>query len=408
MADSNLVIFDSNNGMATQDGTSNWYYIDLPMNTSAYPVNIYFNDNQIEMDMSYEMVIDDQTNLYANYYGGLFADKQTVEDSLVPTTVYLYNTESWTDINAYTFDDEGTLFLGAWAGTLMTEETGNWWYIEIPFDVSLMPQTIIFSSSGGSQTPDITLDSTTHVYANVLGDLYTSKALVEDAMSVSTTIYFYNYEGWTEVSAFVYGDQGLVLGGWPGTSMVEDSNGWWTIDVPVDTDVDDIAIVFNNNNNGLQTQDFFIYDSINVYFVPSDGGFSDKTTAESSLESTTRLYFYNPASIGWTATAHLWSYNGTNPNLNTNWPGTVMTQLFVDDDNDPLTADVATDWYYVDISTDTSEFKAIINNDGSPQTNNITIYTYDEVYLTLGEIDGHYNVNKFTSMVDAEAFLSSE
>jgi hypothetical protein len=241
-----------------------------------------------------------------------------------------------------------------------------------------------------------------------LGDLYTSKALVEDAMSVSTTIYFYNYEGWTEVSAFVYGDQGLVLGGWPGTSMVEDSNGWWTIDVPVDTDVDDIAIVFNNNNNGLQTQDFFIYDSINVYFVPSDGGFSDKTTAESSLESTTRLYFYNPASIGWTATAHLWSYNGTNPDLNTNWPGTVMTQLFVDDDNDPLTADVATDWYYVDISTDTSEFKAIINNDGSPQTNNITIYTYDEVYLTLGEIDGHYNVNKFTSMVDAEAFLSSE
>ncbi len=68
--------------------------------------------------------------------------------------------------------------------------------------------------------------------------------------SAATTVYFENSEGWANVCAYVWGGAlGEEFGTWPGTPCTNVEGNIWTIDIPDDC----THVIFNNDNNGKQT-----------------------------------------------------------------------------------------------------------------------------------------------------------
>ncbi len=68
--------------------------------------------------------------------------------------------------------------------------------------------------------------------------------------SAATTVYFENSEGWGEVYAYVWGGAlGEEFGAWPGSPCTQVSDNVWSADIPDDC----TNVIFNNNNNGAQT-----------------------------------------------------------------------------------------------------------------------------------------------------------
>lgn len=129
----------------------------------------------------------------------------------------------------------------------------------------------------------------------------------------TTTVYFYNSDGWTEVFAYVYGSTPSdALGGWPGTAATsaEDiGENWWKVEVPASPA---FSIIFNNNN-GEQTADIYISDSSAIYtnktdkyasaedavgaLAPPEEGGGEAGGETGDQTETITVYFYN--SDGW-------------------------------------------------------------------------------------------------------------
>ena len=63
-------------------------------------------------------------------------------------TVYFYNDQGWTTVNAYAWNENGPL--SSWPGTAMTEDSGNWYKINVSLDYP----KIIFNN-GSTQTADL-------------------------------------------------------------------------------------------------------------------------------------------------------------------------------------------------------------------------------------------------------------
>jgi hypothetical protein len=403
--------------LTKENETDDWWYIDVPYDADKQSFTIIFNNNNNDLQTS-NIIIDSTTNVYTNVNGAKFATKADAEASMVPietTTIYFYNSDGWTEVYAFAYIEAGTPITNMWPGDMATkEETSDWWTIEIPVDLANDVLTIIFNNNNnGLQTSNILIDASTDVYTTVNGESFSSKADAEASLIPvdTTTIYFYNHESWIEPYAFIFDAFGNFYGVWPGSAMIQEGDSdWWTIEVDVDPVTNPIKIVFSNNGYP-KTQDMLIDDASNVYLVPSGGKYADKASAESNLETSTRIYFYNPIEVDWDVTAHMWLYNGDNPNLNTNWPGTSLTQWYMDDDNNPETPDIATDWWYVDVSTTTSSFMLVLSDNASPQTKDLLIYAYDEVFISLNQMDtqdGKYTVNMYFDLETAEAGVSVE
>ncbi len=371
---------------ATQDGTTNWWYIDVPVDTEETPVNIIFNNgDQLQAGGSY---INDTTNVYVTVEAdSKFASKELAEASLEEpveesTKIYFYNSGKWANVKAYVYGP-GELF-GGWPGTAATkEESSDWWYVDVPVDTSETHINIIFNNGGGSQSGDAYIDDTTNVYVTVNADgKFASKELAEASIvETDTKIYFYNSDEWTTVYAYIHGDAGEVFGGWPGTEATQEGEtNWWYVEVPVDTQATSINIIFNNNDS-KQSGGAYINDNIKVYVtIEADGKYASKELAEAAVsEESTKIYFYN--SEEWTTVkAYI---HGDAGEVFGGWPGTAATQ------------EGETNWWYIEVPLDTATvpINVIFNGDGA-QSGGAYINDTANVYVTTAA-DGKYTAKVY-------------
>ena len=100
------------------------------------------------------------------------------------------------------------------------------------------------------------------------------------------TVYYYNTQNWTEVAAYAWDSvETKVLGDWPGSLMIAESDGWYTITISA-TSLDDLKIIFNSHQaeNASQTPDIEL-DSDYVYFYGlNTEGFASKEDAIAAYE----------------------------------------------------------------------------------------------------------------------------
>jgi hypothetical protein len=276
-------LFESPGELMTQDGLSDWWYINLPVNPSFIDLYITFTDGT---DFSAETYLDSNIYVYINNLGETFDSKLAAEMSVAPSTrVYFYNSASWTDVYAYAYLENDTEFLltDFWPGTLALQDgSTDWWYIDLEVDLDVNSIIIIFNDDAGKQTENVVLNNSLEVYINIMGDKFMNQWSTEASMA-TTTVYFYNSDFWSEVYAYVYSAEGNLIGDWPGTQAVQDRvTMYWTVDVPVNPIYYNFVIIFHDNY-GIETPSIYITDTMNVYATVLGTTYSTQVDAEAAV-----------------------------------------------------------------------------------------------------------------------------
>ena len=203
----------------------------------------------------------------------------------------------------------------SWPGMEMTHVEGTVYSIEVPIDTVNM----IFNNNSGSQTGDLTIPGDGYVYDNgwsKLGEV------------TYKTVYFKNTNGWTTPAVHYWSDIHTAMTQWPGTVMTHVEGDIYSAQVRSDAQY----IIFNNNNNGSQT------DNLTLNFdTPCYAGGSWYTYPMPDL--TRPVYFDNTGNWD-NVKVYYWS--DSNKNMIA-WPGVDMTYV----SGSTYTANIPLDAKYV-------------------------------------------------------------
>lgn len=274
-----------------KESSTNWWYVDIEVPTVLSEFYVVFNDgNELKtidvlITNEYYITVDGQT------FSTKILAEEAIDGPLVETRVWFYNSQSWEEIFAYVWNDDGEI-TGTWPGTSVDgpmdiEMDHDWVYIDVPLDAN-DTFNIIFSNGIDRQTIDVLIDDQSALFLTVNGQKYASKALAEEAMSldpVITTYWFYNSEGWDNVYVYGWINSNQFLGSWPGQLMENDlETNWWSIDIDIDPETTSFNLIFTNNQ-GQQTADLLIEQSINRYITYDGGFFDSREAAEMSFEN---------------------------------------------------------------------------------------------------------------------------
>lgn len=227
---------------------------------------------------------------------GLYVTDFSAVHAADGTTVYFLNTDGWTDIKVHGWTDENSNIFGDWPGAsaVQANEIGNnWWKIDVPYDAAVQGFSIMFTDNG-SETDRTTsyIDNRSDVYLTTVNDAkYSSSSAAETAMGISsgnqdgsTTIYFFNNQGWSNVYGYAYANDTPVAENYPGKQAVlatEKGTNWWKVTVDRNASLAPFNVIFNDGGDSKQAN-VYITDESNVY-VTSDGNkYSTSQAAETA------------------------------------------------------------------------------------------------------------------------------
>ena len=135
--------------MSAVSGKSGWFEIEV----SEKATKIVFNN-----DDNGEQTSDLTINSAKPYYKGAWL--ASMDETVVKPasyTVYYYNSDNWSVVNAYAWYGDGSTdaqkVLGSWGGTAMTSDGDGWYKIDVPSSA-----TKIIFNNGSNQTDDLTID----------------------------------------------------------------------------------------------------------------------------------------------------------------------------------------------------------------------------------------------------------
>ena len=355
--------------------------------------------------VSPEYTVTGDSGTFATLSGEtLYYSKEEAEAAIGLHTypVYFFNTENWDTVNVYGWLSDGTQIFGGWPGMPAANEGAGWWRAEVKTFDDSQAFNVIFNNGSGKQTVNIegiTADST-DIYCTVdaekSGDQltvvrYNDKKSAEEALGVSgdyTTVYFYDTEGWEKVCVYTWG--ATALGEWPGKELTKDEDGWYKIVLPAGPS-EDLNIIFNNGNNGKQTNDMKI-TNMKYRFVLNNGisyhQYGSKKDALNDIMTGdveyTDIYFYNEKADddAWT-NVYLYVYGGANGEYNNlvgTWPGALMT------------AEEGSNWYTAQVPSnalDTGTLTYIFNNGNGTQLDDNKNISINKNYFTMSSTDSY-------------------
>jgi len=171
--------------LALQDGSTDWWYIDLEVDLDLNSIIIIFNDGAGKQTEN--VVLNNSLEIFVNIMGDKFMNQWSTEASMASTTIYFYNSDAWAIVNAYVYGYGGEL-LGSWPGT-QTVQVGSTmlWEVTVPLNSLYYPFYIIFHDTFGTETPAMMINSNTNVYATVLGTTYLTELEAENAVNQAVT-----------------------------------------------------------------------------------------------------------------------------------------------------------------------------------------------------------------------------
>lgn len=298
-------------GVATESVSGNWVKADIP---SAPPFTVIISHNahshsdEDKVVQNVAITAEDVNASGEVYFAGSNKYKSK-EDATAPktTTLHFYDTDNWAAVKAYVYTASGTVtktdessFTG-WPGDAI-EKTGNGDYTIAVKSVGGNP-TVIFNNAGNQkQTVNIPIEQTgvdnyfvlnknassTDNNSNTVYEVAsynTDNAAKAAATNTKKTVHFYNSAGYENVYAYAYATESTrkddLLGGWPGTAAVVDSElgeGWYKADVPASSE---FTVIFNNNND-KQTGDIAVSEN-NLYITADGQCYASAEEAESAV-----------------------------------------------------------------------------------------------------------------------------
>ncbi|WP_083629217.1 starch-binding protein [Tenacibaculum agarivorans] len=224
------------------------------------------------------------------------------------------------------------------------------------------------TASSASYTGNLTFTATTTLKAIAINSTGTSN-LIEEVYEITPvidsdyTVHFRNTNQWNEVYIYVFNrDTNTPVDGWnwPGKPMSrEQASEWYAFNIK---ESGNLGIVFNDNNNGAQTDDL-TRNSTGWYDLSTNQWYDSCPAAcpgDDNPDDTENLVIhFNNSNANWNnVTLYFWN---TSPGvMTTSWPGVAMT----DDDGDG--------WFDYTLPS-VSCANVIFSNNGSDQTADLQI-----------------------------------
>ena len=393
----------SYSGSNTGDG---WYRFTIP----SQEFKVEFTDGT-ENSSKFSITADS-----GRYMTGenkkIYSSKEDAEEAIgvITKSVYFLNSRDWSVVRAYAWKEDGTQIFGGWPGLSAKNEGDYWWRADVKM-VKDEDFSIIFNN-GSEQTVNIDMSDMSENYIAIPGaktdgnfDVvkYSTKSAAEAELGISkdsTTVYFYNTDGWDEVCAYTW--DAADLGEWPGKSAESDGDDWWKITIPASPG-DNFNLIFNNNNNGKQTADLKITSLKNLYIWHSKA-YASKAEAEAAYKASlekpseeyeekegyTTVYFYDE--YGWTKPC-VYAWGGNYNNCIGDWPGTEMTYI-------------GNNWYAANVLTEAlenTELHLIFNDDGNNQLEDNVVTDIEALYFTSSSTEGYHSKDDVYKFLNIEA-----
>ena len=345
----------------------------------------------------------------------LYYSKAETEEGLGIHTypVYFFNTENWGSVYTYGWLDGGAQLFGGWPGTVAVNEGSGWYRADVKTTGEITAFNLIFNNGNGIQTVNvegITPDSKDIYLAvdaeksngQLIVNRYEDKESAEKALGVSgsyTTAYFYNTEGWDKVCAYTWG--ATALGDWPGKELTQDEDGWYSVVLPAGPS-EDLNIIFNNGNNGKQTNDMKISDMKYRFILNNGISYQKYGSKKDAMEAIAgagdvtyeTVYFYNEKAddANW-KNVYLYVFGGTDGEYNNlvgTWPGKLMEK---EEDSNWLRAEVPSK------ALESGTLTYIFNNGNGTQLDDNKNITSTKNYFTFSSRDS------FASKEEVYSFL---
>ena len=228
----------------------------LPADMAGKNLNLIFNNNNHGKQLEgFPIVVPEEEiflTINAEYSMGPVDGNPRGE----PSTIYVVNKQGWETLNLYAWGDAEVF--GGWtgaAGTLFGTWCGEPVYtFDVAADASGKKENLIFNNGAGDQFDAL---STT------LGeDLFLE---IENSACKETTpatrVYVIDDTGWDEIALYVWGTS-EIFGGWPGAAPAgtQEIGGvtYKYFEVPAAAFGNTANFILNNNNNGVQLENFAV------------------------------------------------------------------------------------------------------------------------------------------------------
>lgn len=366
--------------------------------SEAPPYSVIFYNKANDSERA-ELYLPAAENLFVTATAQSYTSKEAAEQALGDTSTVIYflnydgEAAKFEEVYAYAYANDAPVAAG-WPGVKATQATdlgGNWWQAELPVNAMLTPFTVIFNDGAGNQLADINISNYENNYITAKNDatLYTSQADAERSVGIvnETVVYYLNSKGWENVAAYVYGDAGQVLGGWPGAdteAAPELGEHWVKATVPAKPKFN---IIFHEKSDTTESirAELLIQTDKQVYVAgcKEDGNvaaYGSLEEAELAMgmgdpDKMATLYFYN--SRGW-GDINGYVYreeDGVGITVGSGWPGKAAEAA----------PEVGENWWKVTVPRIPSQENPffIIFNDGVNQTEDILIDETENVYITV-------------------------
>ncbi|QWV87542.1 starch-binding protein [Streptococcus parasuis] len=167
--------------------------------------------------------------------------------------VYFNNSQGWSKVYAYVYDNKGVPLVGNWPGKEMSQDEYGY-YIELGEEFA--GGKVIFNN------PDTKVQFPAQNkpgYDLELGQVYeldgSHRAVLPEPVAKDfTRITFENPGGWGAANVYAYYGNPiqLPLGAWPGQAMLKDSKGHFYIDLPEEYANSNVKLLFNKPNSTIQ------------------------------------------------------------------------------------------------------------------------------------------------------------
>ncbi|MBO3839041.1 starch-binding protein [Streptococcus suis] len=179
--------------------------------------------------------------------------KSPAIEQQIANRVYFNNSQGWSKVYAYVYDNKGVPLVGNWPGQEMSQDEYGY-YIELSeeFDGG----KVIFNN------PDTKVQYPAQNkpgYDLELGQVYeidgSHRAVLPDPVAEGhTRITFDNPGGWDAANVYAYYGNPIQmpLGAWPGQAMLKDSKGHFYIDLPEEYANSNVKLLFNKPNTQIQ------------------------------------------------------------------------------------------------------------------------------------------------------------
>ncbi|WP_405343687.1 starch-binding protein, partial [Ruminococcus sp.] len=319
-------------------------------------------------------------------------------------TVKFTNTNNWSNVHAYCWDEDGNEPLGEWPGTAMTNAGGNVYSAQIPANSI----GLIFNNGDTYQTVDIDegiadgahwklsgqMDGTNYKVAPVSDtDPTTAPQPTDPTPSITDGYYLVGtMTEWKADAAYKFSENTATPGEYMLSTTLSATDGIKAVKVENGT----ITTWYPDGMDNEYTVDAAHAGDVTIYFKTTyqsdwstfggylyiDGGSTptpDPTVGPTEASDVTdrTIIFSNNKGFG-TVNIYYWSEN----DQPVDWPGVPMTYLD--------TNELGEKRYTIELPAGMTEY--VINDGGTQQTIDITFAGATGVYMTDKDSTGNYDV----------------